>query len=304
MASTNQSPEYQSAEKRYLSAKNDEERILALEEMMKTAPKHKSSDSMRANIRTRYIKLREKIETSKKKKKGSGKEGIKKEEMQAVLIGLTNSGKSSILASLTNAKPLIAQYPYTTTYHSVGTMEYSGVQVQIVDLPAVESEYFDQGIANTADTLIITITRPQELEKIFPFLEKTLGKKIIILNKIDLLSESEIRRLSSFLLSKKYQFILFSSKTKENLEELKKKIWESFDRIRIYTKQPGQPADKSPVVMEKASTVYELAEKIFHGFAKKIKETLLTGPSSKFANQKVGLEHVLKDKDIVEFRMK
>ncbi len=68
MASTNQSPEYQQAEKKFLQAQSDEERVTCLEEMMRTAPKHKSSDSMRANIRTRYIKLKEKIERIKKQK--------------------------------------------------------------------------------------------------------------------------------------------------------------------------------------------------------------------------------------------
>ncbi|MBI2629924.1 50S ribosome-binding GTPase [Candidatus Pacearchaeota archaeon] len=303
MSSTNQSPEFLSAQKRYLSAKNDEEKLFALEEMLKTMPKHKGAEEMRANLKTRFKKLKLSME-EKKKKKSFSKEGIKKEEMQAVLIGLANSGKSSILSCLTNASSQIADYEFTTRYPIIGMLDFDNTKIQLIDLPAVESEYFDQGIANTADTLLIVIENPSQFEKIFPFLEKTAGSKLIILNKIDLLEEKEKRRMSAFLQSKKYNFILFSSKTKENIHELKEKIWKTFNKIRIYTKQPGKPADSDPVILPEKSTVKDIAEKIFHGLSENIKETKVTGPSSKFPNQKVSLKHTLKDRDIVEFCIK
>jgi len=53
-------------------------------------------------------------------------------------------------------------------------------------------------------------------------IKNSSGKKIILFNKIDLLSEQEKRKLSSTLQSKKYNFVLISTKTKENLDELKK----------------------------------------------------------------------------------
>ena len=297
----NASPEFGHAEKRYLSSKTDEEKLSALEEMIRTMPQHKSAEAMRANLRTRYKKLQEKLE-KKKKSAGAGREGIKKGELQTCLVGLTGSGKSSILASLTNAHPEISSYQYTTKFPVLGTLDYDNVKIQIVDMPAIDSEFFDSGIANTSDTLIIVITNPYELQKILPFLSKTLGERIIVLNKSDLLSEQEKRKFSAQLQSKKYNFVLFSAKTLENSEELKKKIWESFKKIRIYTKQPHKQADKEPVIMEKDSNVKDVAEKIFHGLSNRVKEARVTGPSSKFPNQKVGLEHKLKDKDIVEFK--
>ena len=54
--------------------------------------------------------------------------------------------------------------------------------------------------------------------------------------------------------------------------------------------------------MEKNKTIEILAKKIFHSKIK-IKEVRVTGPSSKFPNQAVSLSHILKDKDIVEFRV-
>ncbi len=300
MASTNQSPEYLSAEKKFLIAITDEERVLALEEMIRHCPKHKAGESMRANLKTRYKKFKEKLE--QKKKKSVRKEGIKKEEMQVVLIGLTNSGKSSLLSCLTNAHPEISSNKYTTKSPVLGTLSYEDVNIQIIDMPAIESEEFDQGLANNADTLIIVIENPQELEKILPFLKKAVGRKLVVVNKSDLLSEQEKRKISAFLSTNKVNFILFSCKTKENLEELKKKLWHTFNKIRIYTKQPGKLPDKEPVILLSNSTVKDLAEKLFHTKIK-IKETRITGPSSKFPNQKIGLYHVLRDKDVVEFRV-
>ena len=60
MASTNQSPQYQSAEAMFLQAQTNEERLRWLEEMIRECPKHKSSEKMLANLKTRYIKLKKK----------------------------------------------------------------------------------------------------------------------------------------------------------------------------------------------------------------------------------------------------
>ena len=58
MASTNQSPEYQAAEKRYLNAQTDEDKLESLKEMMSYMPAHKAGESLRANLRLRYKKRR------------------------------------------------------------------------------------------------------------------------------------------------------------------------------------------------------------------------------------------------------
>ena len=100
MASTNQSPFYIQAEKKFLFAQTNEEKLKWLEEMIRECPKHKSAEKMLANLKTRYIRLKEKIERAKKVSKGAAKKGIKKEELQAVIIGKTNAGKSSLISVL------------------------------------------------------------------------------------------------------------------------------------------------------------------------------------------------------------
>src|SRR3989344_8244904 len=192
--------EYTNAEARYLSAKTDEEKLLALEEMIRVMPKHKSAEALRKNIKTRYKKIKSKLETEKKRKKSAGKKlGIKKSEMQAVLVGLTNSGKSSLLSCLTNATPEIASYGYTTKHPNLGTLDYDDIKVQIIDSPAIENELCDQGIINTADTLLIIITDIEQLKEIEPFLINAAKSRIIIFNKSDLLSNEEKRKIEATL---------------------------------------------------------------------------------------------------------
>ncbi|MEK6812089.1 MAG: GTPase, partial [Nanoarchaeota archaeon] len=263
--------------------------------------KHKSSEKMNANLKTRYIKLKEKIETLRKTSKGAKKVGIKKEEMQAVILGFTGSGKSSLISILTNTKPEIAPYDFTTKYPIVGMMPFSGTQIQIIEVPAVKSEFYDRGLSNGADTILLLVNKIEDIDK----LEKEVGtidstKIVVFNNKYDL----DERKIDSTLRSKKLNYVIINTETGSGLTELKEKMFKSFGRIRVFTKEPGKPKSDKPIVLYSGSTVKDVAEKIFHGFSKQVKETFVTGPSSKFPNQKTGLTHKLKDLDIVEFKTK
>src|SRR3989339_677388 len=172
-----------------------------------------------------------------------------------------------------------------------------------------EKDYFE---ANTLEERLIALRKMishapkhkggENLRQQLTTRRKKLEEQIIIFNKIDKLSEQEHRKISATLQSKKYNFILISTKTKQNIEELKEKIFKSFDSIRIFTKEPGKEKSPKPVIIKPNSTVGDIAEKILKGFSKKIKQTKIWGPSSKFAGQSVGLKHKLKDLDVVEFR--
>jgi len=299
----NAGPEFISAEKKYLEAQTLDQKIVALEEMIRTSPRHKGSENLLAGLRLRLKKFLEKKEKGKKVGKSS-KKGIKKEGYQCVLVGLTNSGKSFLLAKLTNAKPRIDLHQFTTLVPEVGIMNYDGVKAQIVDIPSIGSANFDIGIVNTADCLLIVLESLNDLEKITPYLSRSYGKQIIIINKSDLLSQEEIRKLQEKVKSKKINGILVSCETGYNIKELKEKIFQTMNVIRIYTKEPGKLKSNIAIVLPTGSTIKDVAEAILKGFSQKVKETRITGPSSKFSNQKVGLSHILKDLDIVEFHTK
>lgn len=295
--------EYANAEKLYAAAKTVEEKAKALEEMIRAAPKHKSSEKFVAELKNRLRRLLEKQEKAKKVGKTTFK-AVRKEGFQCVLVGLTNSGKSSLLTKLTNAKPKISENRFTTKEPEIGTLEYKGFRAQVIDLPSAGSEFFDLGIINTADCIIIVIEKLEHLENIKQSLSKAYGKQIIAINKSDLLSEEEKRKLKDKIKSKKLDAILISVINNEGIEELKDKIIATMPLIRVYTKEPGKPASNNPMILKIGATVKDAAESILKGFSNKVKETKVTGPSSKFPNQKVGLSHVLKDLDIIEFHTK
>ncbi len=298
----NAHPDYLNAESEYHGAATPEDKLIALEKMMKTMPKHKGAESLRKNVRTRYKKLKQEIQV--KKKKSGAKKGIKKEDMQATLIGLTNTGKSSVLKILTNAEPKIASYGFTTKEPEIGTLHYQGCPIQILDMPPIGSEDFDYGIINNTDTLLIVVEKINEIKSTLDLIknkETTKKPKIIVFNKIDQYDDNTKRKISETLKSKRYKFVLISTFTDEGLKELKKKILNTFDIIRIYTRQPGKKQDDIPIILKPNATLQDAAEKILHGYSKKVKYAKVTGPSSKFANQRIGLKHQLKDKDIVEF---
>jgi len=297
----NAHPEYLNAERKFHESSTNEDKILALEEMIRCAPSHKGGETLRKNLKSRYKKLKEELRKSKKRTKG--KKGIKKGEMQAILIGLTNSGKSSILKSLTNAEPKIASYGFTTIEPLQGTLNFKGCNIQIIDTPPLASEKFEKNLINSADTILIVAEKIHEIENILELIKNlnTESKKIIIFNKIDEYDEEKRRKISENLKAKKYNFILTSTKTKEGLEELKEKILNSFEIIRVYTKHPGKKQDNVPIILNPNSTIEEAAEKILHGYSKKVRYAKISGPSSKFSNQKVGLKHILKNLDTIEF---
>ncbi|MBT4258037.1 TGS domain-containing protein [archaeon] len=292
--------DYVKAEKDYYEATTLEEKLQATRKMISHAPGHKGAENLRQQLTTRRKKLESQIVKAKKTGKGTFT-GVKKEDMQGLLVGNTNSGKSSLLQLLTNAKLKISENKFTTTKPMVGIMEYLSVPIQLVENPSIDSENFDKGLPNTTDTILILITKLEEIEEIKKQIPKSKAKQIIIFNKIDELSTAEKRKLKATLQSKKYNFVLISTVTLEGIEKLKKKIFESFDNLRIYTKEPGKPKSKKPMILKPNSNIKDVAEKILKGLSRRIKKTKIWGPSSKFSGQIVGLNHKVKDLDTVEF---
>ena len=304
MASTNQSPFYQRAEEEFHKATTDTDRIACLEIMIKECPKHKSSENMLKNLTLRLKKLKGNV--SKQKKSGkSGVQGIKKSEVQCVVAGFTNSGKTTIFNRLTGLDLRVSVHPFTTYGSKLAIFRYENAIVQIIDVAAFP--YHDKSLINSTDTLLIVIDDISQIEKVEEYTYRSDAKIIFIFNKMDLLGSVEVRKLEARLKSKykKFDFVFFSKKSsKGELEELKKKIFESFPVIRIYTKEPKKKPSQEPMLLKEGSTFKVAVEKILKGMSGKIKKARVWGPSSKFGGQIIGLSHKLKDKDIIEFQTK
>ncbi|MEK6819159.1 MAG: GTPase, partial [Nanoarchaeota archaeon] len=201
--------EYFEKEKEYLKADNLDDKIHWLEEMIKAAPKHKSSENFVAELKRRLIKLNEKKE--KASKKSGGRKGIRKEGFQFVLFGLTGKGKTQLLTSLTNAKTIIKGTMFSTKAPEIGTFEFQGVKAQIVDTPSIGSEDFDSGIINNADCLLIVIETLEEIEEVSKYLGRATENRIIIVNKKDNYDEERKRKMIERMKSKKVNGFFISA---------------------------------------------------------------------------------------------
>lgn len=152
---------------KYSEAKTPEEKIKALEEFLSSVPKHKGTENLVYWARRRLAELREEIELRKRKKVGGGLQLFveKSGSAQAVLLGPPNVGKSSLLAKLTNAKPEISPYPYTTKLPMPGMLSFEDIQFQLVDTPPLNVEELESslnnrviGLARNADALLIVFS--------------------------------------------------------------------------------------------------------------------------------------------------
>lgn len=148
----------------YQDARTIPEKIRVLEQLISAIPAHKGTENIRKQLRRRLAELRRELEERKRKrvKSSSGKFAIKKEGAgQVVILGDTKSGKSSFLASLTNAKPKISDSPFTTKIPVPGMMVYEDVQIQLVETPAIfpQAPWLSQvlSLARNADALILLV---------------------------------------------------------------------------------------------------------------------------------------------------
>jgi hypothetical protein len=317
-------PEYFEVEKRFREARTLQEKVALMEELIATVPKHKGTDKLRAELRRKLSKLRQEAQRKKKSGRGDLYSVEKEGAAQVALVGLPNSGKSALLASLTNARPVVAPYPMSTVMPMPGMMPYEDIQFQIVDLPPIGNESTDgwvSGILRIADMLLAVIDlsdAPQvQAELILEQLEKwrisvrkrgDLEKKtkplILVANKNDLDPEGEGLKELTIAYGDLYPIIAVSTERKTGLEDLKRAIFENSDVIRVYTKEPGEEPDLStPFVLPAGSTVLDLAEVIHKDFVKNLKYACIWG-SSKFPGQRVQRDYILHDRDVVELHVK
>ncbi len=159
---------------RVMEAKTPEEKLRALEDFLSAVPRHKGTEKLISQVRRQMATLRRQIERGKRQRRGGGGGFFVKKEggAQAILIGLTNSGKSTLLANLTNAKPAISNQPYTTKTPSVGMMSYRDVKFQLVEAPALISGASSGAawgpqvlaMARNADVLMIIIDLTMDIK--------------------------------------------------------------------------------------------------------------------------------------------
>jgi len=319
-------PQYFAAEKRFRTAKTIPEKIEALQMMMAIMPKHKGTDKLRAELRSRMAKLTAEAE----RVRATGRRGtsyyVRKEGAgQAALVGLPNVGKSQLVAVLTEATPEVADYPFTTHSSLVGMMPFENVQIQLIDLPPVtdaDAQSWLPMVLRNADVLVLVVEQTEDcvsqveslLEKLEQMRVSVIGTAVsvsalevstalILANKSDLAGTQHNYDQLESRYAGEFPVISVSARNGSGLEDFKLKLFEVLDIIRIHTKAPGQEADLShPVTLPSGSTVADAAELIHKDFRAKLKHARIWG-SARFDGQMVKKDYVLKDGDIVEFHI-
>lgn len=315
MASTNIGAEFFVAEQRFKSAKTVQERIAALEQMISLAPKHKSSEKLLLNLKTRLAKLRGQQERLKAKKAARHSLHIKKEGCgQLVMLGFANSGKSAILRRLTNADVTSTEAPFENAAPVPGMAEHRGVQMQLVELPSVAEHVtpLASSFVLNADALLLVIDASWEPERQLALLCAELQKhgisllkgrghfvpNAVVFAKGDLAGEETKRRL----LSLAPNAVLFSQR--ESPDALKKLMYDVLGVMRVYTKPArGEPDYARPMAMRRGSTVLDAAKAIHKDLYRNFEFARVWG-SARFAGQRVSGGYVLKDGDTVEMHMR
>jgi uncharacterized protein len=322
-------PMYFDAEKRFREAKTSESKIEALEEMLTIMPKHKGTDKLRADLRRRIAKLKD---LAQQKKGGSRRDtaySIEREgAAQIIVIGAPNTGKSALVAALTNANPEVAEFPHTTWKPTPGMALYENIQFQLVDTPPITREYLDPWMSDLmrrADILLVLVDLHddplQQLEetlvvlgqlRIYPAgvsvpvdLKKQpfIKKILVVVNKVD--NEDHIEDYHAFLELAEMHLpcVWVSSFMGRNLNTLLQSVYELSGIIRVYTKAPGkEPNRTAPFVLPKKSSLEELATKIHKDFKNKLKFAKIWG-SGIFDGQMVQRDYILQDGDVVEIHL-
>jgi ribosome-interacting GTPase 1 len=322
-------PDFFEAEKRYRGAKTPAEKIACLEEMLTIMPKHKGTDKLRADLRKRISKLK----TAPPSKKGLSKResafNISKEGAgQVVIVGPANVGKSSLVATLTNANPEVADFPHSTYKPVPGMVQVENIQIQLIDTPPLSTDYIEPELLDLirrSDLILLVVdlqTDPvAQLEDSVILLEKyrivpyrfkdryteqrglTFIPFLVLANKNDDADSDENFEIFRELLKEDWPMVSGSAATGRNLEQLKEALVQRLKIIRVYSKAPGKEPDfTSPFTLKKGSTVADLAAKVHKDFLDKLKVAKIWGDAV-YDGQMVHRDHVLHDGDIVELHL-
>jgi len=320
-------PQYFEAEKRFRLAKSPQDKITALEDMLSIMPKHKGTDHLRAELRRRIARLTQASDKKAATQRASmviEKEGA----AQVAVIGLPNAGKSQLVSRVTNASPTVAAYPFTTQSATPGMMQFENIQIQLIDTPPLSSHPVEYRLPHTlkrtdALSIVLDLTGAPlvQMEAIITQLGNmriaigegktedeqgrtlTRMKALIVGNKTDLDEGGENYSDLREMYQGELPVVAISASEGIGLDEMKLKLLQVLDIIRVYTKTPGQKPDfEDPIILDRGTTLEDAAAEVHKDFRQKLKFARLWG-SGKYDGVMVKRDYVLQDGDVIELHI-
>jgi len=317
-------PNYYAAEKRYREESDPKVKVKILKEMLAIMPKHKGTEHLQGELKKKISKLSSLAQKKSATKQTASLDNIPREGVgQGVLVGLPNSGKSSIINYFTNAKSKVAHYPYSTFKPVQGMMQFEDINIQLIDLPPLSQEYEEQYIYNIirlSDMVILLIDLAvDDIEAEYGLATELLKKHNIFLKR-----EGERRPQgteaykTTLIIGTKYDIRHFSKDDLKTLTEdeipgiclslkdgfgtsqFPETVFQDLHIIRVYTKAPGQRKDfDKPYILLKGANVFDAAKTIHKELAENMKYARIWS-SNKYEGQRVDREYILNDGDIIE----
>jgi ribosome-interacting GTPase 1 len=333
----NLSPEFKEAQEAHRRARDPKERLDCLREMLRTIPKHKGTEHLQADIKTRIRELTEELAGPKR---GGGRgpavtvhpEGA----AQVALLGPPNSGKSALHARLTGSHAVVAPYPFATKLPLPGMLPHEDIHIQLVDLPPVAADSVEPWMANAVQNadgalLLLDLAEADCVERLEALRGRLAEKHVSLVepgavaatasSDEEALAETFHIRLPAALLASKsdrladpegelaafrelvgagFPALAVSAETGAGLAAIGPLLFEMLGITRIYPKLPGHPPDRGrPFTLRRGGTVRDVARMVHRGLAAELKFARLWG-SARFDGEHVSADHPLRDRDVVE----
>ena len=328
---TNATPEYKKAEAEFRQARTPEDRLAGLREMLRTLPKHKGTEHVQADIRTRIKELTEELAGPRKGGARTGPAHVVHPDGvgQVALLGPPNSGKSALHDRLTGSHAPVGPFPFTTQFPQPGMLPHLDIGIQLVDLPPVASLHPVPWLANALQPaegalLVVDLGDPECVEMVLELHDLLAAKKVfltgnwtseqeelddpfaqllptlLVAAKADQVEHYD-EELAAFreLTGRDYPSVTASAETGTGLDAVGAFLFEHLGVVRVYTKIPGQPPDLSrPFTVRQGQTVEDVATLIHKDLVATLRWARLW--RGEIEGLQVGKNSLVEDGDILE----